>query len=368
MDKTGIEWTNATWNPLRGCTMVSDACDNCYAMSMAYRFSGEGQPYEGLARMTSKGARWTGEVMLVPSVLDQPIRWQRPRKIFVNSMSDLFHEKVSFDFIDQVFAVMALARHHTFQVLTKRPDRMAEYFAADPDELLYRWAQSIPAERLCDANFDLVHRNTDFPLPNVWLGVTVENQDAANGRIPLLASVPAKVRWLSCEPLLGPVDLSRWMYPALDLYVCQRCGDELGEGEDMRGDRHNACGGQLDSNGVTDTGPIDWVVAGGESGKGARPMHPNWARALRDECRAALVPFFFKQWGEWAPIKPESFCQLSRKRWSHDTKAWAADGREYNPVDPAEDHFPSVMVYRVGKRKSGSALDGCEHKEMPAPG
>lgn len=344
MDKTRIEWADATWNPVFGCSLVSTGCEECYAMGQAHRFSGEGQPYEGLTRMTSKGPRWTGKVRLVYKALDRPIRWRRPRKVFVNSMSDLFHENVPDDFIDQVFAVMALADHHIFQILTKRPQRMRDYFAAGEDELLFRWARAIPHEWVSDANFDLVHRNTDFPLKNVWMGVSVENQATANERIPLLLETPAAIRWLSCEPLLGCVDLSDWMGETMD------AGTHVEAGEGFaRCDLSCApCNG------------IDWVVAGGESGPKARPMHPHWALQIRDTCNAMGVPFFFKQWGAFAEASAENvdiarenyFLQLDGTNSTH----WRVDRHTE----------ATAHMVRVGKHASGRQLDGREWNEVPA--
>lgn len=321
-DKTKIEWTEASWNPLRGCSKVSAGCRNCYAEGVANRFSGAGQPYEG----TIKDGRWSGHVRLVPEVLDQPLRWQRPRLIFVNSMSDLFHEEVPFDFIDQVFAVMALAPHHTFQILTKRPERMREYvqtrrenvveeLAFDPpdgqqviDLLGGRWEAPQIGEygRVeIPGYFDNVE--IPWPLPNVWLGVSVEDQAAADERIPLLLQTPAAVRWLSCEPLLDEVDLN----------------DYWGESG------------------------IDWVVVGGESGPHARPMHTDWARALRDQCLDAGVPFHFKQWGEWVQVH-----ELRCNEPGIKGKPW------YN-------FDPDTAVCRIGKKAAGRLLDGREWNEMP---
>lgn len=210
--KSTIEWTESTWNPVTGCSEVSPGCAHCYAKTFAERFRGvAGHPYEVGFDLT-----------LRPERLTQPFEWKRPRLVFVNSMSDLFHEDVPDSYIAEVFAVMAAARLHTFQVLTKRGERLREI-----------------APRLC------------WP-DNVWMGVSVENQRFV-GRIDDLRSTPAAIRFLSCEPLLGALDL------------------------------------QLDG--------IDWVIAGGESGRGARPMRPEWVRAIRDQCVSARVPFFFKQWG-----------------------------------------------------------------------
>jgi protein gp37 len=266
MGDTNIEWTDKTWNPLRGCTPVSEGCRNCYAAGVAARFSGPGQSYEGLAQMTERGPRWTGEIREVTDHLQDPLHWRKPSRVFVNSMSDLFHPAVSDEFIAKVFGVMAAASRHTFQVLTKRPQRMADLLA-DP-----AFAQRVGEEFAWGVRA--------WPLPNVWLGTSVEDQAAAEARIPHLLRTPAAVRFLSCEPLLGPIDLVG-------------CGCEGGDGYTNAHTepdcwRHGR-------------GPcVDWVIAGGESGHGARPMDLAWARSLRDQCNEAGVAFFFKQTGTLA--------------------------------------------------------------------
>lgn len=270
-DKTGIEWTDATWNPVTGCTQVSPGCDNCYALTFAERFRGTpGHYFEN-----------GFDVQLRPDKLDLPLRWKKPRKVFVNSMSDLFHADVPTSHIVQVFAVMALAPQHTFQVLTKRHARMRS--------LLDSWdfwrSVSFAATDRAGADIDL-----GPSLPNVWLGVSVENQQWADIRIPALLGTPAAVRWLSCEPLLGHVDLfgplQNGHRPSLTYWLTGRPG--------------------VNPEDLLEIGPkVDWVVVGGESGVHARPMHPQWARTIRDQCQQAGVPFLFKQWGNWAPIAPD---------------------------------------------------------------
>lgn len=258
-DRTGIEWTDATWNPVVGCTKVSQGCKNCYAKTLHDKRHKAALAGKAIHPQYLKPFE---AVQLMPERLEAPMRWRKPRRVFVNSVSDLFHDDVPDEFLDEVFAVMAIADRHTFQILTKRPQRMRDYFA-DPD----RWALiEGTAHRLWQA-----HSGEDpsmwlaIPgaLPNVWLGVSVENQAAANERIPLLLDAPAAVRFLSCEPLLGPIDMRG--------YLAMRFA------------------------GAT-TG-IDWVIAGGESGQHARAMHLPWARSLRDQCVDAGVPFFFKQAG-----------------------------------------------------------------------
>ena len=320
---TKIEWTDATWNCVVGCTKVSEGCARCYAERFAARFPDR---FGGVSRMTEHGPRWTGKIVLRPEALDLPLRWRKPRRIFVNSMSDLFHEDVPDEFIDRVFAVMALAPHHTFMVLTKRPERMMKHLTApDRDEVIgwkahelyeqlggdYRRVPALTTREGTISTASLQPHAKSWPLPNVWLGVSVENQRAADERIPLLLQTPAAVRFLSCEPLLGPVDLK----PYLEPYIrTKHDGSKRGT--------------------VWADPGIDWIIVGGESGPGARPMHPDWVRSIRDQCKAAEVPFFFKQWGEW---------KLS----------WMAG--EYQWM-------------RVGKKAAGRLLDGRTWDELPVIG
>lgn len=272
--KSKIEWTDATWNPLRGCTRVSAGCDNCYAENMATRFSGPGRPFEGVAKRVHGKPHWTGKIKLLEDKLMEPLRWEKSRMVFVNSMSDLFHESVPFEFIDRVFAVMALASQHKFQILTKRAKRMREYLG-DPEvrNRVYDVAMTISG----GCYFI-------WPLPNVWGLVSVENQKTADLRIPDLLATPFAVRGVSYEPALGPVDSGRWMP------TCFSCAGRLKyRGPDWVCDE---CG-HTDQNVGGDF--IDWVICGGESGPGARPMEVEWARSVRDQCQAAGVAFFFKQ-------------------------------------------------------------------------
>lgn len=290
MDKTKIEWTDATWNPVVGCSRVSEGCRHCYAETMAVRQVHMGtERYQGVADVETR--RWTGKVNIAPEkTLLQPLRWKRRRKIFVNSMSDLFHENLPFEEVDKVFAVMALCPQPTFQVLTKRPERMREYFVADPYLRIRQLVDDGPISDFHFSRLDSFEKTQfrrrwgtmmpDLPLRNVWLGVSVENQDAADERIPKLLDTPAAVRFLSCEPLLGPVDLTR-----LDATHKTDPGFSA-----------LSCG--IDDEGTIDTA-VDWVIVGGESGHGARPMRADWVRGIRDQCAAAGVPFFFKQWGEY---------------------------------------------------------------------
>lgn len=312
-DKTGIEWTDATWNPVTGCTKVSQGCKFCYAKHQAWA---------RLAAMpnTVYAGREFEQVMCHPERLDQPLRWTKPRMIFVNSMSDLFHPDVPDEFIDRVFAVMALAHQHVFQVLTKRPDRMLRYFTHHfTRSKCSRCAAEISGRRDSEGGGDIRVSDGPFPLPNVWLGVSVEDQAAAAERIPQLLQTPAAVRWISAEPLLGPVDLREIVMPD---------GDTLGTYLHNDGERAG----------------LDWVVAGGESGPNARPMHPAWAQSLRDQCAAADVPFLFKQWGEFAPREP-----YASELMESDELCGKWDG----------------VSYRYGKKGAGRLLDGTQHDGYP---
>lgn len=295
-DGTQISWTDATWNPVVGCDKVSSGCDNCYAIRTARRMSANPNPKVSAAYAgTEAGGEWTGQVNLLEDRLDQPLRWQKPRRIFVNAQSDLFHKEVPNEFIARVFAVMALAPQHTFQILTKRPGRMRSLLNSPgwPGLVAFYMGQSVLVQKGDRLEFDtrcrpepaLALLETGQPLPNVWLGVSVEDQKTAELRIPLLLDTPAAVRWLSCEPLLGALNLAHMDVErhSTSMYFINAL---TGRNRDMG----RPCAG---------VPSIDWVVVGGESGPNARPMHPDWARSLRDQCVAAEVPFHFKQWGEW---------------------------------------------------------------------
>lgn len=275
--KGGISWTDQTWNPIRGCSRVSQGCVNCYAESMAARFSGPGQPYEGLARMTPSGARWTGEVRLVEEHLADPLRWKRPRRVFVNSMSDLFHEKLAFEDISAVFRTCMFAERHTFQILTKRPGQMLEY--------VEHVTRRKPAHGPADGERIL---GQQWPLPNVWLGVSVEDQKTADERIPILLQCPAAVRFVSYEPALAAVDFCRIKpprgMPDTVLDVLSGTGSYTSS--------YGVPGIRID-----DVPRLDWVIVGGESGPNARPFDLAWARSTVEQCAAAGVACFVKQMG-----------------------------------------------------------------------
>lgn len=275
-----IEWTKETWNVHLGCSLKSAGCANCYAMKFAHR--GLRPEHRGLTEVGPKGPRWTGEVRFIPERLEHPLRWRKPRRIFVNSMSDLFHDDVPFEEVAAVFGVMAACPQHTFQVLTKRPARALEFFewlaerAACPSYgCVHRDVCTQAAYDRLDASKKTSHvvlldSGRDWPLQNVHLGVSVEDQAAADERIPVLLQCPAALRWVSYEPALGPVRFDKLH------------DDELG----------------ATWNGL-DLG-IGWLVVGGESGPGARPFDLAWARSTVDQCREAGVPCFVKQMGALA--------------------------------------------------------------------
>ena len=315
MDKSKIEWTDATWNPVTGCTKVSNGCKHCYAERVWKRLAGNPHCEYFKREFTN--------VKCHPDRLDQPLRWKKPRRIFVNSMSDLFHESIPFEFIASVFAIMSVTTRHTYQVLTKRPERMIEFF---------KWANAYPPDEfLADEKIidhwpeQVSYKGSDncgplFPYKNVWLGVSVEDQQAADERIPLLLQTPAAVRWLSLEPLLGPVDF----FKSSDNWLKQGYKP------------------WLNAPILTD---IHWVVVGGESGPKARPMHPEWVRTIRAQCLAADVPFFFKQWGEYRLVergvgKGTGICKA---------ELWPGIGD----------------FEKVGKKQAGRVLDGQTWSEYP---
>lgn len=357
-DHTNIEWTEATWNPITGCSVKSPGCTNCYAMKLAGTRLQHHPSRVGLTVDSKAGSVWTGEVRFNEQWLDQPLRWKRPRMIFVCAHGDLFHESVPDKWIDRVFAVMALAPQHTFQVLTKRSDRMREY--------LTKHDTSTVGDSITNAAFWLNNRvrgyrgsggSAVWPLPNVWLGVSVEDQARADERIPDLLATPAAVRWLSCEPLLGPVDLQcAWHGEnALDGECWGEC-NWCRRGPDFPPLHNCQAGLQSEAHWSKGRDGVDWIVAGGESGPGARPMHPDWARSLRDQCEEAGVPFFFKQWGEWAPVDDATPDGVP-------VADLMPDGTRVVHANPI-----TAMLARVGKKRAGRLLDGVEHNGMPGRG
>lgn len=297
--KSKIEWTNRTWNPVTGCTKVSQGCKHCYAEREWARLSAN-------PKSVYYGRKFT-DVMVHPERINEPLHWRKPSLVFVNSMSDLFHPDVSHIVLNQILNVIDQCPQHVFQVLTKRPERALP--------LLKHW---------CDS--------WECTLPsNLWLGVSIEDQATADERIPILVQIPAAVRFVSAEPLLGMVDLS-----AIPI------GDEMW---DVYGAISRF---------------FHWLIVGGESGPDARPMHPDWVRRLRDQAIWADVPFFFKQWGEWAPTsaKPIRGEYTGGGIFLHSNGKYGCQGDWWDGKAEALD--------RLGKKKAGRLLDGREWNEYPA--
>lgn len=305
-DRTKIEFCDATWNPIRGCSMDLTCSANCWARRFAHRQRGS---FPGF---TDADARWTGRVALIESHLQIPIHWRNPRRIAVALMGDLFHPNLPDSARDRVFAVMALCPQHTFLVLTKRAREMRKWFSAVKFDL--------------GEQRRLLLKQFGWPLPNIWLGTSASTQAELDERWSYLRDTPAALRWLSLEPLLAEVDL----------------GDHLGH--------HLGCDGTAYAPAPCDCGLVgrpDWVVLGGETGPGARPMHPDWARKVRDDCEAAGVPFFFKGWGEQVPA---SQCSME------------VYVREFAGARCRDDEMTFI---RVGKKAAGRLLDGREWNEVP---
>ncbi|MBY5849632.1 phage Gp37/Gp68 family protein [Rhizobium leguminosarum] len=342
-DGTKIEWTDATWNPVTGCAVVSPGCTNCYAMKLAGTRLKHIPSRVGLTRDSKAGPVWTGEVRFNEQWLDEPLRWKRPRMIFVCAHGDLFAEGVPDEWIDKVFAVMALAPQHIFQVLTKRPERMREYLTGGrrgghllvAAQLQFKFPIPSPAPW------------PHMPLPNVWLGVSVEDQKRADERIPILLDTPAAVRWISAEPLINTLFLSGVSEDRKRIWnwLTGESGVMYSDGPDF------------------DYGPkLDWVVAGGESGPGARPMHPHWVYALRDQCAAAGVSFLFKQWGNWIIASAENGHHNSAMA-TNDAIWLDVDGRQAKPS--CDGMREPIGMFRVTKARAGRTLDGRLHDGFP---
>lgn len=281
-DKSKISWTDATWNPVVGCSPVSPGCANCYAAEVAASLERRGVvQYLGTTKTLSGSGpvrhAWTGKINPVEHALRLPLRWKSPRKIFVNSMSDLFHERLSFEEIDRIFAVMALCPQHTFQVLTKRADRMAIYweYPSLRMALILNQAAELRGSAYSPEEFLAI---ASRPLPNVWLGVSVEDQERADERIPWLLDTPAAVRFLSCEPLLGAIDLKP--RPNGNRELCVYCG---GGPNDPHADHSYRTRG------------LDWVIVGGESGNRFLECDVEWINSIARQCQAAGVPVWVKQ-------------------------------------------------------------------------
>lgn len=331
MMKSNIEWTDATWNPWIGCTRISPGCDHCYAgREEDGRFLHLGRCLteaeqagrtrrQAAAKRVGKPYFFRGPIYQGDDVLKTPCRWRKPRHVFVGSRCDIFHEQIDFATLHKLWATMAGCPRHTFQILTKRPQRMKEFLYAESP---YKWNRQ------------------PWYLPNVWLGVTAEDQTRADERVPILLQCPAAVRYVSHEPAIGPVD---WDGPG---------GDDL---------HALGCGGECDC-----AAKINWLITGGESGKDARPMHPDWARLDRDQCEEAGVEFFFKQWGEYVPYEDAAQPPLMNSQHGeeidrHCLPDFGLDGFHGPWWLDAE-----YQVYkRVGKKRAGRLLDGTIHDAMP---
>ena len=351
-DNTKIEWADATVNAVNGCDPVSPGCTNCYAMKQAHRFPARA----GLTTKTKGGMVWTGEVRFNEKQLLLPLGWKRPRRIFWNAHGDLFHKSVPDEWIDRVFAVCALTPQHTHMILTKRSARMREYINAKRANAP-EWVScpDDPGSRV------LLPYEGGVPT-NVWLGVSVEDQTRADERVPDLLATPAAVRFISAEPLLGPVDLNS--IKLVD-YVTEGGGSVQGWESVLNGKRFDEW-----ADGDSEGWPkLDWVICGGESGPPhARPMHPDWARSLRDQCAAAGVAFHFKQWGEWVPWAgavdgwtiPDN-PEISRYEW----RDWEGDDWGKPFTKGWQDEVDDDTVSRIGKKRAGRLLDGVEHNGLP---
>lgn len=356
-ERTGIEWTGSTWTPIRArhrqsgklgwhCVHLSPGCRHCYAESLNGRL-GTGLPFK-------PGHAADIEIILDEAMLLKPLRWKKPRAIFVCSMTDLFADFVPDEMIDRVFAAMALAPQHTFQVLTKRAARMRAYLS-----------DQFARERIAMAAIDIVNAHSElkltsqkwfertdgvdhlvmpWPLRNIWAGVSAEDQSRADERIPELLATPAAVRFVSAEPLLGPIDFTTINHG-------HDTTDAL-SGEHVWGPITNA---------RKPPGPkLDWIIVGGESGLKARAMHPAWVRSIRDQCAGAGTAFFFKQWGEWAPSTPEQAYANPRSGWR------CLAGHPH--VAKREELYPeagAAFIEHMGKKAAGRLLDGVEHSGMP---
>jgi protein gp37 len=349
-ENSKIEWTDATWNPITGCTLVDEGCRRCYAAHMIATWPAVGNhpSRKGLARKNAAGeAKFTGEVRFNEGWIDQPLRWKKPRRIFVCAHGDLFHESVPDAWIDRVFAVMALCPQHTFQVLTKRPERAREYLTRR--DFMGRWpAMDLAAIMAATGqwNTPALDLRNGWPLPNVWLGTSISDQASADLRIPHLLACPAAIRFVSAEPLLGPVIL-----------------DDMCDGwkfyDALRGNWWHDSEPPVIERGKP---KLDWVIVGGESGPGARAMNPQWPRDIRDQCIAAGVPLFFKQWGEFVPVTTDM---------PEDRVVCYEDGCGYLPCFEQEGFRAPLKtvdgqeMWRVGKARAGRLLDGRTWDQMP---
>lgn len=325
---TKIEWTNTTWNPIRGCSRVSPGCMNCYAERQAIRQAAPGKPYHGLVQITNGHPQWTGVVHFDEKRLLEPLSWRMPRRVFVNSMSDLYHQNVTDEQRDLIYAVMALTPQHEYQILTKRHAEAWDYFFLKNSQyrLFHIW-EAIDKIFPTRTEHSIATKERLFeggPIPNIIHGFSAENQEYFDKRWDAIGKLGALGfrTMVSCEPLLGPINMGEGRIP-------------------------------------------DWVIAGGESGPGARPAHPDWFRSLRDQCQKAGKAFFFKQWGAWVkyidrdkedPDWRQNYTRINR----------SDSFRILNLEGGCGFHGERVHVMqRVGKKAAGAVLDGETWKQYP---
>lgn len=379
---SSIEWTDATWSPVVGCTRVSAGCDHCYAAKMTRRLEAMGQEkYKGL----SGRGHFNGVARLHAPSLDWPLRWRgaktakaegRPSRIFVNPMSDLFHERLSDEEIAAVFGVMAACPQHVFQVLTKRPERARKWFTDGQPKTCSQIDGCLNAAsyllRPYGARYSepLPRALREWPLPNVWLGTSVENQATADERIPLLLQCPSAVRFVSYEPALGAVDFERWL--GGDCEHCQSCGEAyravwstddktwlrvVGRDGGLRCPdcfRFEAAEKRIPDN-VTIYGEVaalDWLIVGGESGPGARPCHVDWIRSVRDQCKAAGVACFIKQAGRRVFGDPEGF-RVDRYILDGGALEWQPPIIGFDKARFRRDNADRICGFKLFDRKGG---------------
>lgn len=346
-------WWDRPLKLVEGCSPVSTGCDHCWSASEAHIRAGQQnqkirEQYRGL---TDDNGDWNGQIRLMEKNLELPLRVKKPTTWAV--WNDLCHPAVPFDFFLDAINMMCEASQHTYLILTKRPEILAKHIRNIED-----WDSS--------------------ETPHIWFGVTAENQEQADKRIPVLLQIPAAVWFVSVEPMLGPVDLEKYLAKPSER-ICKNCWQFK---ENHLSEKRGLCRVDKYSKPYTNTkacvqfedryaedfevsrdwlGRLDWVVCGGESGPGARPMHPDWARNLRDQCKAAGAPFFFKQWGEWAEDLTNYHGELLesfRVRWMHQ------DGT-VSPIGSGLKRDGDILINHIGKKAAGCLLDGREYKEMP---